>query len=305
VQRRGTLSSEHDRHDRVLLARFAAGDAYPSEQTEAQKLVDGCAECAALATDIRLIAARTADLPQVTRPRDFRISPEQADKLRGSWFDRVMRNFASPGWGVARPLAGAAMAIGLALVVVGALPLGNLRGGPAQDAAAPPFSLQSASNPAIQPVAGGLSGAPSASDNKLNVAATAASSSADAPSKGGATGTPYTDATVENGSQSPGYVTSPTVPSAAESAPPPEATRSEAPLVTSPAQAYVATTGPQRSQPPADTTVLGTANAGTISSSFVDGTTLVVGGMLLAFAALTALGLMWFARRRYSDPLVR
>jgi len=290
----------------VLVARFAAGDAYPSEQTEAQRLVDGCAECAALATDIRLIAARMADLPQVTRPRDFRISPEQADKLRGSWFDRVMRNFASPGWGVARPLAGAAMAIGLALVVVGALPLGNLRGGPAHDAAAPPFSLQSASNQGIQPVSGDLSGAPSASGNKLNVAATAAASSADAPSQGGATGTPYTNATVENGSQSPGYVTSPTVPSAAESAPPPpEATRSEAPVVPSPAQAYVATTGPQSSQPPADTSVLGTANAGTTNSSFVDGTTLVVGGMLLAFAALMALGLMWFARRRYSDPLVR
>ena len=118
MQSRGNLSSEHDRHDRLLVARYAAGDAYESEIVEAKDLVDNCDGCAALAADIRLISAKTAELPAATRPRDFRITPEQAEKLRGSWFDRLMRGFSSPGWSVVRPVAAASLAIGMVLIVV-------------------------------------------------------------------------------------------------------------------------------------------------------------------------------------------
>ena len=53
------------------------------------------------------------------------VRKEQADRLRGSWFERLMRGIAAPGWGtVLRPVAGAAFALGLMLMVVGALPLG-------------------------------------------------------------------------------------------------------------------------------------------------------------------------------------
>jgi hypothetical protein len=119
------MTSEHRRHDRLLVTRFAAGDSYPNEQLEAERLVAACSECASLAADIRLLTQRTRELPVPHRTRDFRISAEQAERLRGSWLERLMRGIAAPGWSTAlRPLAGAAMAIGLTLAVVGAMPLG-------------------------------------------------------------------------------------------------------------------------------------------------------------------------------------
>src|SRR5688572_16142558 len=126
VHSRGTLNSDHRRHDRLLVTRFAAGDSYPSDEAEAQALVAGCSDCAELAADIRLLSMRAHELTAPRRPRDFRISAEQAERLRGNWFERFMRGLAAPGWGTAlRPMAGAAMAIGLMLVVIGSLPLGK------------------------------------------------------------------------------------------------------------------------------------------------------------------------------------
>lgn len=133
VHSRGTLNSDHRRHDRLLVTRFAAGDPYPADEAEAEGLIANCPDCAELAADVRLLATRTRDLPAPRRTRDFRISPEQAQNLRGSWLERLMRGIAAPGWGTAlRPVAGAAFAIGMTLMVVGGLPLGT-----AQPASAP------------------------------------------------------------------------------------------------------------------------------------------------------------------------
>jgi hypothetical protein len=119
VHNRRSLHSDHRRHDRVLVARFAGGDSYPAEEREARVLVAGCTECAALADDIRLLARATGALPAARRPRDFRLTTEQADRLRGSALARLMRVLGGPGWGTLRPVAGVAMSIGLALAVIG------------------------------------------------------------------------------------------------------------------------------------------------------------------------------------------
>lgn len=140
MHRRDPLSSDHSRHDRLLISRFAGDDAYQSERADAERLVGSCFECAALAADIRLLALRTADVPAPRRPRDFRISKEQADAVRGTWFERTMRRLASPGLGTLRPVAGAAFAIGLTMTVAGALPMSPMSGGaaaPAQDGRVP------------------------------------------------------------------------------------------------------------------------------------------------------------------------
>jgi hypothetical protein len=134
------LSSDHSQHDRLLIARFAGDDAYHSERADAERLVGSCSECAALAADIRLLALRTADVPAPRRPRDFRMSMEQAAAVRGSWFQRTMRRLAAPGLGTLRPVAGAAFAIGLTMTVAGALPVSTMSGGaaaPAQDGRVP------------------------------------------------------------------------------------------------------------------------------------------------------------------------
>jgi hypothetical protein len=115
-----SLTSEHRRHDRLLVTRFAMDDAYPSERAEAQALLESCVDCASLAADIRLVATSVSRLPLPARPRDFSITAEQAERLRGSRLTRWLRSLGTPGWAALRPVAGVALSIGLVMAVVGA-----------------------------------------------------------------------------------------------------------------------------------------------------------------------------------------
>ncbi len=117
---RSLTRSEHRRHDRLLVTRFAMDDAYPTERDEALKLVESCSECAALAADVRTVATAMPRLPVAPRTRSFTITAEQADRLRGSGLSRWLRTLAMPGWGALRPVAGVALSIGLVMAVVGA-----------------------------------------------------------------------------------------------------------------------------------------------------------------------------------------
>jgi hypothetical protein len=114
------IPSDHARHDRLLVARFAADDAFPTELVEGRGLVETCTECAALAADIRFIRTVAAELPAPARPRDFRLSVDQAEQLRGSPIDRLLRRLTAPGLSSLRPVAAGVMSLGLALAVVGA-----------------------------------------------------------------------------------------------------------------------------------------------------------------------------------------
>jgi hypothetical protein len=121
----GKLStrSDHRKHDRVLVSRFAMDDAYPGEIEEAVGLVASCSDCAALASDIRSISSSMAHLPAPRRTQDFTISAEQAEQLSGSRVSRWLRTLSTPGWSTLRPVAGVALSIGLVMAVVGgALP---------------------------------------------------------------------------------------------------------------------------------------------------------------------------------------
>ena len=117
---RSLTRSEHRRHDRLLVTRFAMDDAYPTERDEALKLIETCSECAALAADVHVIAMAMPRLPVAPRTRDFTITADQAEKLRGSGLSRWLRTLALPGWGALRPVAGVALSIGLVMAVVGA-----------------------------------------------------------------------------------------------------------------------------------------------------------------------------------------
>jgi hypothetical protein len=124
---RGGERPAHATHDQLLVVRFAAGDTTDAETTAARELIATCPDCRLLASDLLAIARATADLPQPVRRRDFRISPEQAARLRRPallrWFNRVS------GAGDPRPdrprrlaglqrLAGAAVAVGLVMALV-------------------------------------------------------------------------------------------------------------------------------------------------------------------------------------------
>ncbi len=113
-------SSDHAGHDRWLVVRAATDPAglTSAETSEARALLAACSECAALSADLGVISHATATSVVPARPRDFRLTPEQAAAARGGVLDRLRRWLGSPGTFAVRPLAGAALAIGLLLVVV-------------------------------------------------------------------------------------------------------------------------------------------------------------------------------------------
>ncbi|MEP7360852.1 MAG: LPXTG cell wall anchor domain-containing protein [Chloroflexota bacterium] len=119
-----SLSAEHSRHDRLLVARFAVGDVEGAAQLhEAQVLVKRCSECAALVADITSISSAVAKMPAPARTKDFRLTAQEADHLRGSRFDRFLRTLTGSSWSTVRPVAAVALSVGLVMSVVGAMPL--------------------------------------------------------------------------------------------------------------------------------------------------------------------------------------
>jgi hypothetical protein len=114
-----SVEPDHGHHDALLVARFAAGDAEVDELGAARALVEQCSQCAALADDLRLVASGMHKLPQPVRPRDFQLTQSQAEQLRGGFAQRLLRALAAPRWALVRPVAGAAMTIGIVLAVFG------------------------------------------------------------------------------------------------------------------------------------------------------------------------------------------
>ena len=111
---------DHALHDRLLVVRYASHEQLdPAETVAVRALVDSCPACASLMGDIGTIARATAYSQSPRRPRDFRLSPQQAEQLRGSWLHRLLGRFDGPSTQLLRPLAGAVLAIGLVLTVVG------------------------------------------------------------------------------------------------------------------------------------------------------------------------------------------
>jgi hypothetical protein len=131
------VDAAHASHDRLVIARLVADDLHPDELDAARALVEQCPACEALASELRSISMATAQLPAPRRTRDFRITPEQAASLRGTWWQRAVRALSAPRLAVLQPLAGTAVAIGLVLVVLGSgvLPLSG--SSPASDADLP------------------------------------------------------------------------------------------------------------------------------------------------------------------------
>jgi hypothetical protein len=109
----------HSSHDVLLIAGHAAGDLVDSERTRAQSLVDSCGSCADLHRDLVAIAAATRSLPNLApAPRDFRLAPEQAARLRrGSWLRTILAPFVAAR-SAARPMAAAFTTLGIAGLLV-------------------------------------------------------------------------------------------------------------------------------------------------------------------------------------------
>ena len=117
---RPPAAPDHERHDALLVAQFVAGDPLdPEQRAEAQHLVAGCAACAALAMDLPAVSRAVAQEPVPPRRRDFRLSPEQAEELRGNTLTRFLRKLSLPRSRAFQPAAAGVLSIGLLFVVAG------------------------------------------------------------------------------------------------------------------------------------------------------------------------------------------
>jgi hypothetical protein len=272
-----SLSAEHRRHDRLLVARFAVGDAAFGQDHEAADLVRRCNECAALAADIRAISGSVAKLPAAPRPRDFRLTTEQAANLRGSRLDRWLRTITGSGWATVRPLAGVALSVGMVMSVVGMLPMvGAAAPGPLDTLIAPVTIGQP--SPAAHP-------------------------SPVAPPSPGQT----TDNRTGSGDllASPGILNPIPTPPGGQAVQPggPELTEASQPPADSTInQAYVQSTPSVEPQPGGQSSDFQKALPGPGSSPR---DTLLWVGLVVSVLALAVLALLYAARRRYSDPLLR
>lgn len=137
---------QHDQHPASLIAGLAAADLTPVDTDRARALLDTCDECSALHRDLVAIADATRTLPNARAPRDFRITAEQAARLRRTgWLATLLRPFTgarSP----ARPLATTFTTLGLVGVFVATV-LPGLAGGVASMTA--PEAAPGAGGPAM------------------------------------------------------------------------------------------------------------------------------------------------------------
>ena len=158
----------HVTHDRELVAACAAGDVTGADLERVRTLVAGCAACAELHRDLRLIAAALPAIPAPVRPRDFRLAPEVAATLRRpSGLRRLLAPLASARFAFAGPVGASLAALGIAgILLSGTLTFGGATA--IRDTAAGPAGLEAA------PVTG-----PGADKGSVDVQATAAPAAAE------------------------------------------------------------------------------------------------------------------------------
>lgn len=263
---RSLSRSDHRRHDRLLVARYAGGDSYPGEMDEARSLVTTCSDCAALVADIQLLASSMADLPRPTRARDFRLTADQAQRLRGSRLERWLRTLGGPGWATLRPVAGVAMSIGLVLAIVGGgLPVPLPAALPAARPAPQELQITNDATRTDQPPAVPAEGAPEAPTSAGGAAPSVA----------------------------------PQLEAAGDSAFPPTAAQTPAAHRVSERfdDVYVLEDEANRLEYQTETAAP--------EPTFGVRDILIYAGLGLAAISLGLLSLAWFARRRFADPLLR
>lgn len=127
-------STSHDRHDPMLVAALAAGDLAAIDRDKAIALTRRCADCAALHDDLLALATATASAPPpyATRPRDFRLAPADAARLRPRGWRRFVAAVSGTPSALSRP-----MGVGLATLGLVGLLVGNIQFGAVSSATVP------------------------------------------------------------------------------------------------------------------------------------------------------------------------
>lgn len=276
VPKSSSLTSEHRRHDRLLVARFAVGDVEgAAQQREAQDLVRRCSECAALAADIKAISNSVATMPAPARTKDFRLTASDADRLRGGRFDRFLRTLTGSSWTTVRPVAAVALSVGLVMSVVGAMPLLGAAGG-----AAPVDTFRATDQPVF---AAGNPTPESTEDSRIPVSAPGATLAPPAELTPGGQGGVTAMVTPASDNMDNAYLN--------EKSSPPDQQGGQ--TVSQPQPTFAAGDGGKELSTPLPGTTSPTNNA------------ILIAGVAVSVLALLALVALYAARRRYYDPLLR
>lgn len=120
----------------ALIVAFDAGDLASAEILVAESLAASCRGCAALVHDLAAIRGAMTALPVPPRRRDYRLTVEDAARLRPSGWRRLLDWLAAPGSTV-RPLATGLATLGVVgLLLTSGLP-GTLSGFGGAGAASP------------------------------------------------------------------------------------------------------------------------------------------------------------------------
>jgi anti-sigma factor RsiW len=129
-------TAAHASHDSVLVASLADHSLPADERAAAERLVAGCGLCAALYADLVSLRTATRSMPTPSRPRDFRLTPDDAIRLRPSGWRRWVAAFGSPRDAFSRPLALGLTTLGIAGLLVASAPSLMPTGGAASAPAA-------------------------------------------------------------------------------------------------------------------------------------------------------------------------
>ena len=157
-------SSDHARHDLLAVAALADRDATGEEAVRAQAQVDACTECATLHAELVSLATATRQLPAIERPRDFRLRPEDAQRLRPNRFRRLFGSFGTARDGFSRPLAMGLTTLGIAGLMLGILP-GTLSFGGAASGPGGPAASERDQRPSAPAASAAAGAAPEAQES--------------------------------------------------------------------------------------------------------------------------------------------
>jgi len=122
------VPDRHADHDLALVAASTTDDLSDAERAGVTDLLAVCADCRELAADLRALATATAALPVPPRRRDYRLTPDQAARLRPGGLRGLLATLASRRFAFAAPLGTAMATLGIVGLLVAALP-GPFAGG--------------------------------------------------------------------------------------------------------------------------------------------------------------------------------
>ena len=150
-----TMTSAHAAHDTMLVASLADHSLDASERAAAEALVASCGLCAALHADLLALRAATRAMPTPARPRDFRLTREDAERARPTGWRRWVAAFGTSRDVVSRPLAMGLTTLGLVGLLAASLPSVLMTGGATSLPAADMSTGGATTNPPVRLEGGG------------------------------------------------------------------------------------------------------------------------------------------------------